>query len=363
MSDQKAQPKPGLRTRLFAFGALSALVSAVGWVGYEGYRAATDSFVAPIILSPDNDAVLTNKLKSAEMTVERSKASAELEGIDEDIAGIDQAMAKLRELDRTTEAASKWMESVTAGQSAAAFEELRILEKQKKVLGSMVEQQDALVAKSQANLKAGLVSQVDHAATEQAALHARSSYLETERMRVQVGLAMHQAALARMAGQKGAPPAPDQVVRAEQRVRIELELTRLASERRAKISEKRVIGEKIAKLDEVKAQLEARPVFRALEHRMDVAFVPYTQADGISAGAPVFECVWGLVHCKVVGTVAEIVPGEVVLPDPWGNQSRGHYAVLNLGDRTAARAKTLRVRPTGKPVVTPAPSGERVSVR
>jgi hypothetical protein len=363
MSDQKASEKPGFRTRLFAFTALSLLASAVGWIGYQGYRAATDSFVAPIILSPDNDAVLTNKLKSAEMTVERSKASAQLEGIDEDIAGIDQAMAKLRELDRTTEAASKWMENVAAGQSAAAFEELRILEKQKKVLGSMVEQQDALVSKSQANLKAGLISQVDHAVTEQAAMHARASYLETERMRVQVGLAMHQAALARMAGQKGAPPAPDQVVRAEQRVRIELELTRLASERRAKITEKRLVAEKIAKLDEVKVQLEARPVFRALERRMDVAFVPYTQAEGLTEGARVYECVWGLVHCRPVGTVAEIVPGEVVLPDPWGNQSRGHYAVLDLGDRSAARAKTLRVRPSGGAGRAPASLGERVSTR
>jgi hypothetical protein len=48
--------------------------------------------------------------------------------------------------------------------------------------------------------------------------------------------------------------------------------------------------------------------------------------------------------CRPVGTVSEVVPGEVILPDPWGNQTRGQYAVLNLQDRDAARAKTLRVR-------------------
>ena len=35
----------------------------------------------------------------------------------------------------------------------------------------------------------------------------------------------------------------------------------------------------------------------------------------------------------------------MILPDPWGNQARGQYAVLNLADHEAAKSKTLRVRP------------------
>jgi hypothetical protein len=58
--------------------------------------------------------------------------------------------------------------------------------------------------------------------------------------------------------------------------------------------------------------------------------------------------------CKQVGVVAEVVPGEVVLPDPWGNMARGQYAVLNLSDGLAARAKMLRVR------ALPASTGEAV---
>ena len=52
----------------------------------------------------------------------------------------------------------------------------------------------------------------------------------------------------------------------------------------------------------------------------------------------------GIFLCKPVGRVGEIVSGEVILPDPWGNQARGQYAVLDLLDHDAARAKTLRVR-------------------
>lgn len=356
---------PGVRTRLFALAALALFTSGVGWVGYQSYRAATDSFVAPIILSPDNDAVLTNKLKAAEIEVERSKAAAELEGIDEDLAGTDAAIARLEELRKTNDAAIGWTEAVTSRQGAATSRELARLAEQKAVLSEMVDKQDDLMRKSRANLEAGLISMSDYAKEEQATFRAQAALLETDRLRIQAELMSQQVALAqRSLRGAGGPPTPDQVTRSEQAVRIELEIMRLGSERRAKRSEKRLVQEKLAKIDEVASQLKARPIFRALERSMDVAFVPYTQAEGVTEGAQVYDCVWGLFHCRPVGTIAEVVPGEVILPDPWGNQSRGQYAVLALDDRVAARSKTLRVRPSGAaPAPAPSPPGMRVSSR
>ena len=52
----------------------------------------------------------------------------------------------------------------------------------------------------------------------------------------------------------------------------------------------------------------------------------------------------GAFSCSHVGTVREMVPGEVVLPDPWGNQARGQYAILDLSDKSAMQNKLLRVR-------------------
>ena len=119
---------------------------------------------------------------------------------------------------------------------------------------------------------------------------------------------------------------------------------RLESEHRAKLFEQKLLTEKMAMLDGLDAQLKTRPAYRASQHSMDVAFVPYTQMDGVHEGAVVHECIWGIFHCKAVGEVTELVPGEVVLPDPWGNQARGQYAVLKLTDHESAKAKTLRVR-------------------
>jgi hypothetical protein len=84
-----------------------------------------------------------------------------------------------------------------------------------------------------------------------------------------------------------------------------------------------------------------------------VAFVPYTQLDGVAPGAQVLECTLAFFACRTVGAVLEVVPGEVMLSDPWGNPARGQYAVLDLHDHASARSKSLRVRSAGSPAPRP----------
>jgi hypothetical protein len=139
--------------------------------------------------------------------------------------------------------------------------------------------------------------------------------------------------------------APEELVWQEQTVRLELELLRVEAERRGKLAQKRALTERLATIDQLASEMRARPIFQAVERSLDLAFVPYTQMKGVEKGAAVYSCVWGLFFCENVGQIAEVVPGEVILPDPWGNQSRGQYAVLKLSDKAAARAKVLRVRP------------------
>ena len=45
----------------------------------------------------------------------------------------------------------------------------------------------------------------------------------------------------------------------------------------------------------------------------------------------------------VDGFGAQIVAGEVVMPDPWGISMRGQYALLDLTDAEAAMGKVLRI--------------------
>ena len=335
-----------LGTRFFSFGALTALVTGIGYGGHEGYRAATDSFVAPVILSPDNDVILANKLKLSELKVEREKTVVEIETIDSDVAAAEKAIAGLEALREGTATALAWTTTTTAQRAAADAEIVKTLADEKTMLEAMAAAQQKLAGEVHANAEIGLVSRTDDARAAQDLQRTELALLETNRAKMQSELDLRQATLATrsLANTRGAPAMPEVVMREEQVVHLDLELLKLHADVRAKRAERRLATDKLAKLRELETELEARPIFRAVERSLDLAFVPYTQLDGVRPGAIVYDCAWGLFRCKPVGTIAELVPGETVLPDPWGRPARGQYAVLELTSRAAARAKVLRVR-------------------
>ena len=354
----------GARARLFAFGALALLVTGVGYAGNEAYRAATDSFVAPIILSPDNDQVLATKLHASQLSVERARTVSEIEAVDELLAAGQKAITRLNALQRTPQKALAWTSELNARQANAGYSEGKMLAEQHAVLTEMEEKQELLVTAGRANLSAGIISQADLTRELQTRDQLRLAVLENERTRLQTALQLSQVTFARQSIAGAAPPMPELMVHEEQTVRIELEILRLESEQRSKRSEKKTLTDKLATLDEVEAQLKARPIFRAAEKSMDLAFVPYTQLEGVHAGAVVYDCTWGVFNCQPVGAVTELVPGEVVLPDPWGNQARGQYAILALSRHDSAKSKTLRVRRTHEPAAPGSPEREdRVSTK
>jgi hypothetical protein len=355
------------RARLFAVAMLVALAAGGSYAAYQGYRAATDSFVAPVILSPDNDLVIASKVHATQLHVERSRTALELEAIDADLAAGATAITKLKELANTVKSGLAWTTSMNEQMAAAGASDLATLANQKAVLTRMIEKQTQLVRDAQANVEAGLVSKADAAREAHALSQMQVALLENDRTRIHSGLQVQQSMLAQKSlSSKGhAMRMPEQILRDEQLVRIELEILKLESEQRAKASEKALLEDKLQKLAAIEGQIKERPVFRASEGRIDAAFVPYTQIDGVKEGAQVLDCIWGAFHCKVVGKVAEVVPGEVVLPDPWGNQARGQYAVLALSRPDAARVKTLRIRGGAAKTSTDKRSerGERVSSR
>jgi hypothetical protein len=179
----------------------------------------------------------------------------------------------------------------------------------------------------------------------------RVASIENERARLTTQAAMSQVTLARQAMSGGGGPGrmstPEMLFQQDQMVRIQCDLLKLQAERRSKMSERRHIEQEVEKLDELIAQLNKRPIFRAIDASTNIAFIPYTQLDGVATGGKVLECVWGMFSCAPVGRVTELLPGEVIVTDPWGSPARGQYAVIELDDQHAAQSKTLRVRSSG----------------
>jgi hypothetical protein len=300
-----------LSTRLLSLATLVAFSSGVLFVCHEAYRALTDAFVAPLVLSPDNELVLQNKLRATELYAERARAEAMRDGLALEVAAGEKAEERLEE-----------MFALVAPGTPEASDDVRALREQREVLERMAREQRALVEATAANLADGLVTRTDL---------ARETHTLSQ---VQVALFENARALLHSTTSQR-----------EQATRIELELLQLRTEVRGKRAEIAVLSDKLARVDALEAQLRERPIFQAMDRSLDVAFVPYTQIEGVRVGSVVYECVWGLLFCEPVGRVSELLPGEVAFTDPWGKPARGQYAVLTLSDSTAAQSRSLRVRP------------------
>jgi hypothetical protein len=333
-----------LAPRVFSLAMLAGVSAALTCAVQAGVAAARDAFVAPAILSPDSDLVLANKIKLGELAVERAKASAELQSVDADITADDRAIARLSDLKASLDNSLRFTADLTSGKAAAGAAELKALAEQRDALTAMRDAQAEVAHKAEADERNGLISRTDLEKEIQSLQQLELALLENTRATLRGQADVRETTLAQRAlTQSGAPLTPELAAREEQAIHVELEALRLESDRRSKQAQAAAVSARIAKIDELDAQLRGRPLYRAIERRIDVAFVPYTQLDGVHAGATVYSCVWGLFSCTPVGAVTEVVEGEVTLPDPWGTLTRGQYAVLDLWDREAAKSKVLRV--------------------
>jgi hypothetical protein len=357
LADPRSGASSGVGTRLGAFVALCGVASALAYGAYTVYTCARDSFVVPTILSPSSEVVAQTTLKLGELHVERVRAVAEIEGIDADLSGAEQALTRLRELKRTSSDALHWTSRMTSQKASVSVAELEALESQKRVIGDMLAEQQDLTEKAQKDVEAGIISRSDFARQQQALSQVQLALLDNTRAMSRGQSALVESQLARQAiAEESAPQMPELVTRQEQMIRVDLEIVRIEAERRAKVAQRDALVERVAQVDEMVQQIEERPLFQAVEKDLELAFVPYTQLAGVNAGADVYTCVWGLFWCRSVGSVSAMVPGEIVQADPWGSQVRGEYVVLDLIDHEAARAKTLRIRGWGRraPAATPA---------
>ncbi len=339
------------RARVFSIVALCATVCGVGYVAKTGYHIATDSFVVPVVLSPDSDLVIQSKLSRAALLNERLRVTSSKEQIEGELEAADKAIVELEALHASAAKSLEWTSVVTRSQASAGAADLGELGKQSAELTSMLAAQQAFVAQVKKDVDAGLAARSDYTRELNSLGQMRVAVIENQRARLTTQSAMSQVRLTRQAMSSGGGPGrmltPEMLLQQDQLVRIQCDLLKLQAERRSKMSERRHIDAEVEKLDELIAQLNKRPIFRAIDASTNIAFIPYTQMDGVANGGKVLECVWGMFSCTPVGRVTELLPGEVIVTDPWGSPARGQYAVIELDDQHAAQSKTLRVRSSG----------------
>ncbi|HJL14743.1 MAG TPA: hypothetical protein RMH99_03750 [Sandaracinaceae bacterium LLY-WYZ-13_1] len=335
--------------RVVSLIVLVSLIGGAGWLFVAGTQLFVDSWVAPIHLSPHNDRVLQLNVQVTRQRGEIEHLEAEVTRLDEQIAAIDVAVRRFEGIRSNTAHLYEWGARTEGESESAASRGLATLNRQRRRLERVRRRERALLERARANHEAGLLTRTDLEEAEQRMDQAELSLAQNERARIELHAEQRAHAAhadsfrSALAGEPGAPSA-EVVTRREQMIRLEIEAARLRAERRGLVRLRETARRNLAHLGAVVDELRARPVYRAMHEPIDLAFVPYEQLEGVDAGATVVACVWGIFGCREVGRITEIVPGEVVTQDPWGELARGRYAVLELDAPEAVRERILRVR-------------------
>ena len=350
-----------LRTRIAAILVLALTSGGLGWLGVNVYHIFDDAWVAPLHLSPDSDRVVGLRLQLNRQESEMARVQAEVERIDSDIEAIDAGIERLSTMYGDSQESMVWEATLRTEEAESIERMIDNLTRQRSLLARLYERQESLTEETRDDLQAGLVSR-DTLRREEQALDALAlSRAENERQLEEARLHEREARVASQAyrteladgeatEQAGVvTEVPDgrmpEVAAGEEReVRIELELIELQSERRGLMTLRAAAVQRLEEERELLDEIQTRPLYRAIHRSTDVAFVPYEELDGVEAGGRVMACVWNLFACHDVGTVVEVLPGETITEDPWGDLARGQFAILDLDDSDAIREKVLRVR-------------------
>lgn len=327
--------------------ALVLAVYAFWHIGKAAFRVATDSFVAPIVLSPESDLVLPSKLNLARMQAERDALAGQVEQNEASLRADSSAIHKLRALQHTIASSLAWTDAISAQSRSSSAGDLHTLAEQQSLVARQISEQEAYVRELTQNLQTGLIHRSDLLREKGELSRLRMAALQLKRERRSSASQLHVSQMTQQAlhPTESTIESPEVIQQREHQVKVELDLLRLDTEMRTKQQQVQTARAEIEKLDALILHVKARPVFRAVDAEQNVAFVPYSQMERVRPGAEVLDCeLWGLFMCEPVGRVKEVIAGEVVAQDPWGSPARGQYALLALKPGNAAQSKVLHIR-------------------
>ncbi|MFT3699489.1 MAG: hypothetical protein QM831_40445 [Kofleriaceae bacterium] len=333
------EPQPSGRALAIALFAVTLAV--VGWIATTAYRVITDAWIAPLHLTPDNDAVGQLRLAHAREQAELARLDAEGTRLAGELSAIDDSITALKQLQPTTIA---WQANQAQVEADGLAAQRGLMDQQLASLHTLYDRQLTIVAKAQSDLAAGLIERSAVDKEEQTRDQFALEITDLQRQQADAKLRADHTADLLKGFHSHAKAMPEVAAGDEHVARIAVEISRLESEARGDRALRDAAVHAAETQRQLLAELEGRPLYRAMTSTTDIAFVPYTQLEKLHPGADVIACAWSVFACHAVGHVSEVLPGEVVTQDPWGELARGQYAVLELDDPDAIQERVLRVR-------------------
>jgi hypothetical protein len=325
--------------RLLGFGILSIIVIVlVAYIATSAFYFVSDSWIQPMVVSKSDEKVLSIQAQLAEQENVRDRILADIANADRtievqqafqgefakairaDLSGRKAALSRVRELARDYAGARQRIKK-----SNQAFANASRRRMEQEYAARLIDRSDVLSGKFQlAQITGSNLSlaerQVEYE-TRAAALTAEAKSLD--------------AILTR----KGGDGALSYDVL---RIKQEYEMSRLETARA--IDNRGALRAALGRQETIIAGLKLAPYLRAVSVGANVAFIPYDNLDGVETGEPLYRCALGMIFCREVGQIKEVMPGEVSFKHPHREKLlRGRMVELDLEKKDAAEEDVLFV--------------------
>jgi hypothetical protein len=321
--------------RMLGFAILTAIVVAlVGYLATTGFYMVSTSWVVPTIVSPTDDKVVALKSELATQQNERDRIARELADSERAMAAEQSFQDKFAAAiasDRDGRRSALHRTRALAGAAAQTRAEIRATSdafaqdasaRMTEQYGAgMIDRHDMLDGKHQ-------LAQISSA---NLSLAERQAAFETESSE----LARQADALDALLSDGDAPLSYDAL-----KIKRDLETSRVALAKSVAVRDS--LRASLARQDALLAGLRSSAYLRAVTNGATVALVPYANLERATPGARLYACRLAMVWCHEVGTVVQVLPGEVQLRHPHKDALvRGQMIELHLTDAEAARDNVL----------------------
>ncbi len=328
--------------RMLGFAILTTIVVAlVGYLATTAFYMVSTSWVVPTIVSSTDEKVVALKSELATQQNERERIARELTDAERAMVAEQSFQAKFAAAiaaDRDGRLSALHRTRALAGAAAQTRAEIRATSaafaqdasaRMKEQYGAgMIDRHDMLDGKHQ-------LAQIS---STNLSLAERQAAFETEASE----LARQASSLDALLSESDAPLSYDAL-----KIKRDLDASRVSLAK--SIAVRDTLRRSLTRQDELLASLRTSAYLRAVTDGATVALVPYANLDRATPGATLYACKLAMVWCRKVGTVVQVLPGEIQLRHPHKDALvRGQMIELRLTDADAARDNVLFVG--GKPL-------------
>ena len=325
--------------RMLGFAILSIIVVVlVAYIATSAFYFVSSSWIQPMVVAKSDEKVLTAQAQLAEQENVRDRILADIANADRtievqqnfqaefakairaDLSGRKAALSRVRELARNYAGARQRIKK--SNQAFAAASRRRM---EQEYEARLIDRSDVLSGKYQlAQITGSNLS----LAERQVEFESRAAELSAEAKSLDAIL-----------NQKGGSGALSYDVL---RIKQESEMSRLETAKA--IDNRSALRAALGRQETIIAGLKQAPHLRAVAAGANVAFVPYDNLDGVEKGEPLYRCALGMIFCREVGKIKEVMPGEVSFKHPHREKIlRGRMVELDLAKKDAAEEDVLFV--------------------